>query len=75
MMGIYPCIPVILKVKASRKFFKLKMWMVVGPQNSLTESLKGAFTGLFMYPELGAKEEYWQDISQESKQQKLNWQT
>lgn len=58
----------ILKVKVSGKFFKLKMWL--WPHNPLTESLTGPYRDFYMYPELHASEEYRQDIPQESKQHK-----
>lgn len=47
-----------LQSRSVREIFHIKNMVVVRAQNPLTESLKGAYRGLYMYPELDAREEY-----------------
>lgn len=46
-----------------------------GPRRHSPMSFKGDYSCFFMFLELDAREEHWQDIFKRSKQQKFYWQT
>lgn len=61
MMGIESVHSYDPRNKSVQEIFQIKDVVVVRLQNPLTESLKGAYWDLCMYPELDAREEYQQE--------------